>query len=76
MGAILLNGCVIGNNCMVAAGALVTGGTVVPDNSIIMGAPAKIIKPLKDELKEEIAFSVEEYAARAQEFKAGAYTQA
>ncbi len=76
MGAILLSGCKIGNNCMVAAGALVTGKTEVPDNSIILGAPAKTIKPLSDELKEEIAFAANEYVERGQEFKAGLYTQA
>ena len=76
MGAILLNGCVIGNNCIVAAGALVTGGTVIPDNSLVLGAPAKTIKPLSDALKEEISFTVEEYCQRAKDYKAGEYKQA
>lgn len=76
MGAILLNGCVIGNNCVVAAGALVTGGTVVPENSLILGAPAKTIKPLSDALKADIDFTVQEYAERARDYKAGDYKQA
>lgn len=38
----ILDGTVIGNGCIVAAGAVVTG--VFPDNSIIGGVPAKIIK--------------------------------
>ncbi len=76
MGAILLSGCRIGNNCIVGAGALVTGKTVVPDNSMILGAPAKTIKPLSAELKEEIAFAANEYVERAKEFKAGHYTRA
>ena len=42
MGAIILNGAKIGKNCIVGAGALVTGGTVVPDNSLVLGSPAKI----------------------------------
>lgn len=37
-----LDGCVIGNNCVVAAGAVVKG--VFPDNVIIGGVPAKILK--------------------------------
>lgn len=40
-----LDGCVIGNNTVVAAGALVNG--VFPDNVIIGGVPAKILKTLE-----------------------------
>lgn len=76
MGAILLSGCRIGNNCMVAAGALVTGKTVVPDNSIIMGVPAKTIKPISEEYLEEVIYAANEYHERGKEFKAGAYKQA
>lgn len=46
MGSILLNGAVIGKNCLIGAGALVTQHTVIPDNSLVMGFPAKIIRPL------------------------------
>lgn len=38
----ILDGTVIGNGCIIAAGAVVTGK--FPDNSIIAGVPAKIIK--------------------------------
>lgn len=38
----ILDGSVIGNGCIVAAGAVVTGQ--FPDNSIIAGVPAKVIK--------------------------------
>ena len=76
MGAILLNGCKIGNNCMVAAGALVTGKTVVPDNSIIIGAPAKTIKPITEAQLKELEFDANEYVERGAEYKSGAYKQA
>ena len=39
MGAILLNGAVIGKNCIIGAGALVTKNTVIPDYSLVMGSP-------------------------------------
>lgn len=42
MGAIIMNGARIGKNCIVGAGALVTQNTLVPDNSLILGNPAKI----------------------------------
>ncbi|MDO4960659.1 MAG: gamma carbonic anhydrase family protein [Eubacteriales bacterium] len=76
MGAILLSGCRIGNNCMVAAGALVTGKMDIPDGSIVMGAPAKTIKPLSDELKAEAAFAAEEYKERGKQYLNGDYKQA
>lgn len=39
-----LDGSVVGNNCVVAAGAVVSG--TFPDNCVIGGVPAKILKTL------------------------------
>lgn len=49
MGAIVLNGAVITSGCLVAAGALVTSGKTFPNNSLIMGSPAKAVRTLTDE---------------------------
>ncbi|OYU97060.1 MAG: gamma carbonic anhydrase family protein [Bacteroidetes bacterium B1(2017)] len=46
MHATILNGAQIGNYCIIGAHALVTEGMVIPDNSIVMGAPAKVVKQL------------------------------
>lgn len=62
MGSIILDGAVIGNNCIVGAGALVTGKTVVPDNSMILGSPAKTIKPLDETAIERNRNSAKHYA--------------
>lgn len=48
MGAIVLNGARIGKNCMVGAGALVTGKTDAPDDSLLVGNPAKVVRPLTE----------------------------
>jgi acetyltransferase-like isoleucine patch superfamily enzyme len=40
-----LDGCIVGNNSVIAAGAVVNG--VYPDNSILGGVPAKIIKTIQ-----------------------------
>jgi carbonic anhydrase/acetyltransferase-like protein (isoleucine patch superfamily) len=53
MGAILLNGCTIGEDCIVAAGSLVPEGVTIPPRSLLMGAPARVKRPLTDE---EVAF--------------------
>jgi acetyltransferase-like isoleucine patch superfamily enzyme len=42
--ATFLDGCIVGNNSIVAAGAVVNG--VYPDNSIIAGVPAKVLKSI------------------------------
>ena len=64
MGAIIMNGAKIGKNCIVAAGALVTQNTQMPDNSLIMGNPAKIKREVtEDEVAGNLknaAFYVEE----------------
>ncbi len=46
MGATVLNGAVIGRDCLVGANALVTEGKTFPDGSLIVGSPARAVKPL------------------------------
>lgn len=60
MGAIVLNGAVIGSDSIVAAGALVTEGTVIPPRSLIMGSPGKVRRTLTED---EVA-SILDYAVR------------
>lgn len=49
MGAIIMNGAKIGNNCIIGAGALITKNTIIPDNSLVLGSPAKIIRQVTEE---------------------------
>jgi carbonic anhydrase/acetyltransferase-like protein (isoleucine patch superfamily) len=46
--AIVLNHAVIGRDCLVAAGAIVTEGKAFPDRTLIMGAPARVVRELTD----------------------------
>ena len=48
MGAIVLNGAKIGSDCIVGAGALVTGKMDAPDGAMILGSPAKVVRPLTE----------------------------
>ena len=48
MGAVVLNGAKIGDNCIVGAGALVTGKMDAPAGSMILGSPAKVVRPLTE----------------------------
>lgn len=45
--AIILSGSIIGKRCIIAANSVVTGG-VYPDNSMLAGSPAKIIRTWSD----------------------------
>lgn len=56
MGATILNGAKVGRGSMVGANALVPPGTQIPPGSLVVGLPAKVIRPLKPE---EIAGIVE-----------------
>jgi len=47
--AVVMNGAVIGRECLVGAGAIVTEGKSFPDRSLIIGAPAKVARELRDE---------------------------
>ena len=49
MGAILLNGCVVGDDCIVGAGALLTQGKMFPPRSLIVGSPAKAVREVTDD---------------------------
>ncbi len=53
IGAIVLDGAVVGPDAMVGAGALVPPGMVVPPGTLVLGAPAKVKRPLTPD---EIAF--------------------
>jgi carbonic anhydrase/acetyltransferase-like protein (isoleucine patch superfamily) len=64
MGAVLLNGARIGRNCLVGAGALVTEGKEFPDNSLIVGAPARALRSLDDEAAHAITDAADVYVRR------------
>lgn len=66
MGAIILTGAVIGENCLIGAGALVTGKMVAPAGSLILGNPAKVVKSITEEQKEEIREDAQNYIRLAQ----------
>ena len=53
--AVVLNNAKIGRNCIVGAGSVVTEGKEFPDNSLIIGAPAKVVRTLDDAAAAEAA---------------------
>jgi len=48
IGSIILNGAKIGKNCLIGANCLITEGKEIPDNSLVMGAPGKVIREVSE----------------------------
>lgn len=71
IGAILLDGVLVGRNSLVAAGSLVTPGTVVPAGSLVMGSPGKVRRPLTDPEIANIAESAARYVKLAEVYRLG-----
>ncbi len=67
--AVVLNGAVIGKGCLVAAGALVTEGKVFEDGMLIMGSPAKAVRPLTDADRARMQMGTALYVQKAAEYK-------
>jgi carbonic anhydrase/acetyltransferase-like protein (isoleucine patch superfamily) len=68
--AVVMNGAKIGKGCLVGAGALVTEGKEFPDNSLILGSPAKVVRPLSEEDLLRLQDIAAGYVERGQRFKA------
>ena len=71
MGATVLNGARIGANCLVGANALVTEGKTFPDNSLIVGAPAKALRTLDAEAVERLRQSAGHYVENGRRYARG-----
>ena len=67
--AVVLNGAKIGRNCLIGAGAIVTEGKEIPDNSLVLGAPAKVVRELDDNAIQRLRASAASYVKRAMQFR-------
>ena len=75
MGAIVLNRAVVGKGSLVGAGALVTEGTVVPPGSLVLGVPAKVVRPVTDNERERHARGWAGYVDLAAAHEAGKFPE-
>ena len=71
MGAIILNHAQIGDGCIVGAGSLVTEGKTFPPGSLIVGSPARIVRPLDDAAQAMLQASADHYVANARKYASG-----
>lgn len=71
IGAILLGRTNVGEECLVAAGAVVPPGMTVPDRTLVMGVPARIIRPVSDKELEYIRWVSSRYVDLVHKYQAG-----
>jgi carbonic anhydrase/acetyltransferase-like protein (isoleucine patch superfamily) len=69
MGSTLLTGCRIGKNCLVGANTLIPEGKEIPDNSLVVGSPGRVVKPLAEHQLMVLKMSAEIYVQNYQRFR-------
>lgn len=67
--SVVLNNSKIGKNCIIGANALVTHKKEIPDNSMVLGSPARVVRNVTDEEIEYLKFSAEHYIGNFKRFK-------
>ena len=68
IGSTILNGATVGANCVVGAHTLITENKTFPEGTLILGAPARVVRELSDDEKAMIAKSADVYVANAKRF--------
>ncbi|WP_297696873.1 gamma carbonic anhydrase family protein [Phenylobacterium sp.] len=69
IGSIVLNGARIGKNCLIGANCLITEGKEIPDNSLVMGAPGKVVREVSQEQARMLAAGALHYVENWKRFK-------
>lgn len=66
--AVVLNKAKIGKNCVVGANALVPEGMEVPDNSLVLGSPAKVVKEVSEGHRAMLTMGAMHYVEHGKHF--------
>ena len=70
IGAVVLGRAKIGRNCLIGAKALITEGKEFPDNSLIVGAPARVVRTLEPGQVAMLTASAAHYVANWKRYAA------
>lgn len=71
MGATVLNNARIGSRCLIGAHALIPEGRDIPDDSLVMGAPGKVVRQLPPEAAARLVQAAESYVRNWKRFASG-----
>lgn len=69
MGSIILDGAEIGEGAFIGAGSLVPQGKKIPPHTLAFGRPAKVIRQITDDDRQDMERIVQEYVEKAQFYK-------
>jgi carbonic anhydrase/acetyltransferase-like protein (isoleucine patch superfamily) len=73
MGAIILNGVRVGRGSIIGAGAVVLEGMEIPPSSLVVGLPAKIVRPVDEETASRLEHGWRHYIEQARRHREGAF---
>lgn len=73
MGAVLLNGVRVGRGSVIGAGALLVERMEVPPGSLVLGMPARVVRPVDASMQERIEHAWRHYVDEARRHRAGSY---
>lgn len=71
IGSIILNGTRIGRNCIIGAHAFIGEGKEIPDNSLVMGAPGRVVRQVSADEAKRLTASAAHYVENWQRFAKG-----
>jgi carbonic anhydrase/acetyltransferase-like protein (isoleucine patch superfamily) len=71
IGATVLNGARIGRGAIIGAHALVPEGREIPENCLVLGTPARVVRALTDADRAMLARIAEHYVEKGQRYRAG-----
>ncbi|MFC5497849.1 gamma carbonic anhydrase family protein [Caenimonas terrae] len=69
--AVVLNNAKIGRNCIVGAGSVVTEGKEFPDNSLILGSPARVVRTLDEKGLAMLGYIAAHYVENGERYRRG-----
>lgn len=69
--AVVLNGARIGCNCLIGAGSLIGEGKQIPDNSLVVGAPGRVVRTLSEDQIEGLRHAAQVYVDKIRRYREG-----
>jgi len=76
MGAVLLSGVTIGEGSVVGAGSVVPEGVLIPAGQLVIGVPARVVRPVDENLRARLRDTVDSYVRLKERHRRGEFRHA
>ncbi len=70
IGSVILNRARIGKNCLIGANTFIGEGKEIPDNSMVLGAPGKVIRQIDEKMAAVLKGSAQHYVDNWKRYRA------